>query len=228
MNFEVLSDKLRNVGYNVDAGVIQKSEAKARVSLSSYLALGASTESATAKKLYMERIFLDLPGAEETLKRVAIDNIILELMNDSEWSRLWSKVLPGSRQALELLQRVGCQTIVVSNSDGNVERRLSDFGLRDLLNGVVDSALVKVEKPNPGIFRHALAMANVSPYQALHVGDLYSVDVQGARAAGMFPVLVDPFDNWTRVECFRTDSVYSFAKELAKLRGCGSEEMHPQ
>ena len=49
---------------------------------------------------------------------------------------------------------------------------------------MIDSALVGVEKPDPAIFRAALEALGVAPEEALYVGDLYEVDVVGARAAG--------------------------------------------
>jgi hypothetical protein len=49
---------------------------------------------------------------------------------------------------------------------------------------VVDSALFGAEKPDPAIFRAALDALGVDPGEALYVGDLYEVDVLGARAAG--------------------------------------------
>jgi putative hydrolase of the HAD superfamily len=81
---------------------------------------------------------------------------------------------------------------VVSNSDGRVEEALVAAGLRDCFDVVLDSALVGVEKPDPAIFRAALAALGVAPDEALYVGDLYDVDVVGARAAGMEAVLLVP------------------------------------
>ena len=50
---------------------------------------------------------------------------------------------------------------------------------------VIDSSVFGIEKPDPAIFRAALEALNVAPEEALYVGDLYDVDVVGARAAGM-------------------------------------------
>ena len=59
---------------------------------------------------------------------------------------------------------------------------------------------VGVEKPDPRIFRLALARAGVGRPQAAYVGDLYSIDVLGARAAGLRPVLLDPGGCWPALE----------------------------
>jgi putative hydrolase of the HAD superfamily len=52
------------------------------------------------------------------------------------------------------------------------------------------------EKPDPAIFEHALAVAGVEREACLHVGDLLSADVLGARAAGIEAVLLDPHGDW--------------------------------
>jgi putative hydrolase of the HAD superfamily len=40
-------------------------------------------------------------------------------------------------------------------------------------------------KPDPSIFHHTLEQLGWGPAEALHVGDLEELDVEGARAAGM-------------------------------------------
>ena len=55
---------------------------------------------------------------------------------------------------------------------------------------MVDSGKVGVEKPNPRIFHMALERAGVASSEAVHVGDVYEVDVLGARAAQIEPILL--------------------------------------
>jgi FMN phosphatase YigB (HAD superfamily) len=53
-----------------------------------------------------------------------------------------------------------------------------------------------VEKPNPRIFDHALVhFDGIDRSRIAYVGDSLIMDVGGARAAGLFPVLVDPYDD---------------------------------
>jgi len=73
-----------------------------------------------------------------------------------------------------------------------VEGALQAAGLIDYFDVVVDSALVGVEKPDPAIFRPALEALGVTAAEAVYVGDLYEVDVVGARAAGLEAVLLAP------------------------------------
>jgi putative hydrolase of the HAD superfamily len=65
------------------------------------------------------------------------------------------------------------------------------LGLDPYLDFCVTSAEAGAEKPHPLIFHTALKRARVAPEEAVHVGDQYQSDVQGARAVGIVPVLVD-------------------------------------
>ena len=105
---------------------------------------------------------------------------------------LWSATATGTRATLERLRAAGLRLGVVSNSDGRVEAALTAAGLRDCFEVVIDSALFGSEKPDPAIFRAALEALGVSPDEALYVGDLYEVDVIGARAAGIEAILLLP------------------------------------
>jgi len=104
--------------------------------------------------------------------------------------------------------------VVVSNSDGTVEEGLGSAGLREHLHHVVDSAVVGAEKPDPAIFRHALDLVGARPDRTLHVGDLFSVDVLGARAAGLRAVLLDPYGDWDDVDCPLATDLRSLAHAL--------------
>lgn len=55
----------------------------------------------------------------------------------------------------------------------------------------VISAAVRRAKPDPELFYTALRRADAIPDYALHVGDSYVLDILGARAAGITPVLID-------------------------------------
>lgn len=113
---------------------------------------------------------------------------------------IWSRVLPGSVDALRALQRLGVILAIVSNSDGTVERRLAEHGICQVGDGpgvpvaiVVDSAVVGVAKPDPRIFTYALDATGAAPARTVYVGDTVGADVVGARAAGLRPVHIDPY-----------------------------------
>jgi putative hydrolase of the HAD superfamily len=112
---------------------------------------------------------------------------------------LWRRPTAGVRDALATLAASGVRLGVVSNAEGTVEARLCELAICQVGAGggvpvevVVDSHLVGVEKPDPAIFGFALRAMGLDPARCLYLGDSVRIDVAGARAAGMTPVLVTP------------------------------------
>ena len=92
--------------------------------------------------------------------------------------------------ALPLLRARGFRLVVVSNWDVSLAPTLRGLGLGGMFDAVITSAEVGAAKPAPEVFHAALAFLGVSPGDALHVGDDPRLDVLGARAAGVLPVLL--------------------------------------
>jgi putative hydrolase of the HAD superfamily len=125
-----------------------------------------------------------------------------------EWRRaynrpvgVWNTAEPQAREALALVRREGLRAAVISNSNGSVRSILSALGLTDDLDFVVDSGEMGFEKPDPRIFAAALNQAGLVAAEAAYIGDLYSVDVRGARAAGIRAILLDPAGHWGARDC---------------------------
>lgn len=100
------------------------------------------------------------------------------------------RAFPEVPAALRALRDRGAPLVVVSNWDVSLPDALAQAGLAGLVDGVVSSAELGSAKPDPEIFRRALALARARAEDALHVGDSLELDVGGARAAGIEPVLV--------------------------------------
>ena len=118
---------------------------------------------------------------------------------DSLWEAhqkfgLWTVAIDGSVETVEVLKRAGYRIGVVSNAEGRVADDLDNAGFKGLFETVVDSHRVGVAKPDPQIFRIAMERMGVGPNTAIYVGDVPSVDVIGARAAGLTPLLLDRHD----------------------------------
>lgn len=120
---------------------------------------------------------------------------------------LWRKTEEGTAAVLEELKKRGYILGVVSNSDGRIESAFEQAGLTSYFDFFIDSFHVGVEKPDPEIFRLATKRAMVAPQQAAYVGDLYWVDVVGARNAGLIPILYDPFELNRDVDCLSMRSI---------------------
>lgn len=106
---------------------------------------------------------------------------------------LWCHTPPEVPTTLEELRRRGYPLAVISNTArGDCERVLEHCGIRQFFPLVIDSFHVGVEKPHPKIFLAAAEKLQLQPGQILFIGDLYLIDVVGARNVGMYPVLLDP------------------------------------
>jgi HAD superfamily hydrolase (TIGR01509 family) len=127
---------------------------------------------------------------------------------------LWSSVEGRTFEALSRLRSSGIRLGIVSNSDGRVEQALQAAGLRDYFDVVIDSSLVGIEKPDPRIFQAALEALGVRPEEALYVGDLYEVDVVGARAAGIEAVLLSGSSPDPDRPCRTTASIHDLVNDL--------------
>jgi putative hydrolase of the HAD superfamily len=127
---------------------------------------------------------------------------------------LWEDVLDGAREALARLRAAGLRTAAVSNANGTVAVLLERLGLTALFDVILDSQVVGIEKPDPRLFRLALEGLRAQPEEAVHVGDLYHVDVAGARAAGLRAVLVDEAGLYPEVDCPRVRSLAELAVRL--------------
>ena len=139
-----------------------------------------------------------------------VDAAMAVLLEEFERGGVWTRVIPGSREALRDLVALGFRIAVVSNADGTVEDQLRDDVICQVGPGpgvpvelILDSAVVGVSKPDPAIFGLALDALGVDPRDAVHVGDTPAADVEGARAAGVTPILVDPYDLHRNVDCRR-------------------------
>ena len=160
-------------------------------------------------RVYLEALFT---GAGVPAERMTEVGDCLRRLHGED--HLWCRLAAGTRDALDRLRAGGLRLGVVSNSDGRVEEALVAAGIRDCFDVVIDSALVGVEKPDPAIFRAALAALGVAPADALYIGDLYEVDVVGARAAGMEAVLLVPDAAGPGLDCRRFTSLAVLADDL--------------
>ena len=136
------------------------------------------------------------------------------ILEESARANLWTRVAPGVPAALDRLRAAGLRLVVVSNADGTLERTFGRLGLRDRVDVLLDSAVVGVEKPDPRIFREAIARSGADPGSTVHIGDFFHIDVVGARAAGLRAVLVDPAGLHADRDCERTPSLAAYADAL--------------
>ena len=111
-------------------------------------------------------------------------------------SNLWAFTRPEVRETLILLQRAGYRMSVLSNSDGRTRTVFKDLRLLPFFAYIFDSKELRAAKPQRQIFDRILSKLRLSPRDVIYIGDIYTVDVWGARAAGMGAIHLDPLGNY--------------------------------
>lgn len=104
---------------------------------------------------------------------------------------IWEHVIDGASAALDRLRAAGLRLSLASNAEPLLRSKLLELGLAHRFDHLAISGELGIEKPDPRFFHAALEALGVAPERALHVGDLYEIDVVGAREAGLKAVLVD-------------------------------------
>ncbi|MBI2900939.1 MAG: HAD family hydrolase [Planctomycetes bacterium] len=181
VNREEIRRVLARRGHALDPGRLVEAELKIRQRLDDPELVARSTDGSRWDRLY-GGILEELGMPPEALE---------DLRAYHERRNLWDTVPAEVPRVLERLRgryRLG----VISNSNGTVAGVLARLGLAAYFETVVDSHLEGVEKPDPRIFRIALERMGLAPAEAIYVGDIYHIDVVGARAAGMDAILLDP------------------------------------
>lgn len=99
---------------------------------------------------------------------------------------------PGMRETLEALRDQGVHLGGVSNADDfQLDAMVERLGVADVFHHLLSSESARSCKPDPAIFRLALAQAGCAPQETLFVGDTPDADIVGAEAVGMRPVLIE-------------------------------------
>jgi putative hydrolase of the HAD superfamily len=150
------------------------------------------------------------------------EDVHLHLDSEFADAALWLRELPGSRAGVRALADAGVRLGIISNADGLIGQRLAELEILQVGPGigvdvecVVDSGVVGVMKPDPRIFHIALDAMDLSAEDTWYVGDMPGIDVVGARKAGMWPVLMDPFSLHLDEDYDRTSSLDELAERIS-------------
>jgi putative hydrolase of the HAD superfamily len=200
LDFACIAKIVRAHGVEVSESALRRAESASRRAIDAH-ARGTSSltgTDATRREGYFSNL---LHAADVAAEHVPA--ILAALDAENLATGLWRVPLEQAAETLQGLRARGLRTAVVSNADGRVEALLHAAGLRVHLELVVDSHYEGIEKPDPEIFRRALDRMGVRAERAIYVGDIYAIDVVGARAAGLAPVLIDSVGAYPDVDCPR-------------------------
>ena len=199
LDFEWMSETVRGLGHEVGAEDLRRSEVAARKAFEQAFdepppvaVLGEPRLGERGDTRLYFRVILEAAGVPPALVGPALERCFERQAGPG----LWTRTVEGARGCLDALALLGLRLACVSNSDGRAAEHLAACDMLRGLEFVVDSQLVGIAKPDPGIFHVALERLGLPAERALYVGDLRRVDGAGARAAGLHFVLLDPYGDY--------------------------------
>jgi HAD superfamily hydrolase (TIGR01549 family) len=186
-NFERISDTFLRHGVRVAPEALREADPYGRRAVDTAERV-ASTNDADRGSLHF-RVMFEHAGVPPD---APIHRVLDELWAYHSEHNLWEYVPADVEPALQQLEAAGITLAIGSNANGVIHRVFERRGLRRYFSVICDSCVEGVEKPDPRFFDILVSRAGGRRETTLHVGDLYHVDVAGARSAGLQAMLLDP------------------------------------
>jgi len=211
-NWWRVSEALAKQGVTVSADALSAADPRARRELDDTRTIGTTTD-ATRGWLFFDLVLAHAGTARSDATAAALADLHAYHTASNLWEYVPDYVVP----ALETLRGRGLRLVVVSNANGTLRAHMDRLDLTRRFDCVLDSADEGVEKPEARFFDIALARSGAARETTIHVGDLYHVDVVGARNAGLRGVLLDEADLRPDADCPRVRTL----DELVTRIGAG-------
>ena len=186
-NWNRVSDIFRQHGIEVSADALRIAEPQAKFAIDTASSIARTSDADRGSKYF--NLTFDRAGVlGGDVRKPVLDDLWAYHQEHNLWEHVPDDVIP----ALDQLRAAGLTMAIASNANGVLERMFDRVGLTPYFHAICDSHVEGVEKPDPRFFQIVLQRAGGRPETAMHVGDLYYVDVLGARRAGVQPLLLDP------------------------------------
>jgi 2-haloacid dehalogenase/putative hydrolase of the HAD superfamily len=117
---------------------------------------------------------------------------------------------------LEEVRKKGYKAVLVTNTTKKVNQIVRDLNLMEHLDGIVASCDYNVMKPHPKIFHYATRVARG---EGVHIGDVYEIDVLGAKRAYLPGILLDRLDYYPEIKENRARNLFEALSLIEKLDG---------
>lgn len=118
---------------------------------------------------------------------------------------------------LARLRTLGYKVGLVSNRLEPLETLVAEMGLADYFLFTLSAGQAGTWKPDAAIFLKAVALAGCEAEATAYVGDNYYADVEGAIAAGLRPILLDPDGIFPEAACPVIRTLGELEGTLAKM-----------
>jgi HAD superfamily hydrolase (TIGR01549 family) len=208
-NWTRVAETLRGHGVEASVDALRAAEPTVKFAIDTFVGVSSSSD---AKRWgdYLEGV---ITTAGVPLSGAALE-ALREIRTYHAANNLWEEVPEDVVPALERIRRLGLTVAVASNANGTVQRAFDRLGLSSYFDVVCDSHFEGVEKPQRRFFEIVLARCRGKPDTTLHVGDLYHVDIVGARNAGLTAILLDRHDQYAQFDVERVRTLGELADRL--------------
>jgi len=161
-----------------------------------YAAMAVKSTAGAGETFWSEydRAYVESVGVDPDHRRHAA-----QLLNITRTAQLWRWPIPDSMAALASLAHDGVPMGVVSNASGQIEQELLRSEICQVGDGI-------------GIAMRCV----VDSSRIAYVGDSVTMDIGGATAAGLHPVLLDPYDDHPNAEFERITSLHDLIPRFSR------------
>ncbi len=209
-----ISAALAAEGVSISSAALAAAEPFAKRDIDQASVIGTTTDS-TRGWMYFNKVLehAGVPLCEATDTALAIMRTYHQVEN------LWEDVPTDVIPALKRFRDCGLTLVVVSNANGRLKHLFDRLGLTSYFDVLLDSHDWDVEKPDPRLFQIALEQSGADATSTAHVGDLFHIDVAGARAAGLREgVLLDAAGLYPDADCRRITTLDELANVIRLAR----------
>lgn len=184
-------DVLRELGFQVELDAVRRAYIEAD---HDYTLVGMKTPLYNMTR--EERHLVYVRFQEVLLRSLGLDHAVS--MAEKIYRRYWEldrklRLYPDVAPALTELKQRGYKLGLITNVTDDPTKDVEIIGLTKWLDAMVASCLERCDKPDPRIFEIAMKKLGVSPEEAVHVGDQWLSDAEGASSAGMKGILLDRY-----------------------------------
>jgi HAD superfamily hydrolase (TIGR01509 family) len=208
-----VSDTLARHGVFVTPDALRRADPPAKFAIDNGPAV-ASTTDAERSWPYMHGVLQNA----DVERSPAADAALAELNAYHAEHNLWEHVPADVVPTLQRLRALDLRLVVVSNANGVLHKAFDRLGLTPHFDVICDSCVEGVEKPDPRFFTIALTRSGARPETTMHVGDLYHVDVVGARRAGLQAILLDTAGLYEGYDCERVSTLDALVDSVARAQ----------
>lgn len=103
------------------------------------------------------------------------------------------RAVTGAIELLQALRPYGRIGVISNNVEAEQVAKVATCGIDRHIDALIVSEAVGVTKPDPAIFAIALERLGARADEAVMIGDSWTADIEGARAAGIRAIWYNPF-----------------------------------